>query len=203
METKIHFSQPEIELLSNAEIILTKNNVLQKVKNLLQYLQQQMINHVNNDNDFSAQHTLFATPPKISKGENYLGLPYLVLDYPRNFTPENIFAVRSLFWWGNFFSITLHLSGRYKTQFAHKMVNAFEQLAHKDYYININEDQWHHHFEASHVILIKQMASSEFKRLCNENDHLKISTKWPIIELDSVTGNILNSWKLFLSILLS
>jgi hypothetical protein len=51
---------------------------------------------------------------KISRGENYQLLPYIILDYPSYFSRNNIFAVRTMFWWGNFFSITLHLSGDHK-----------------------------------------------------------------------------------------
>ena len=56
--------------------------------------------------------------PKISKGENYNGLPYVMFDYPRFFTKENVFAVRTFFWWANYFSVTLHLKGEYKEMFA-------------------------------------------------------------------------------------
>ena len=64
--------------------------------------------------------------PKISKGENYKGLPWLVLDYPRYFNKEDIFAIRTLFWWGNFFSITLHISGKYKMRYEKKIIDSFE-----------------------------------------------------------------------------
>ena len=54
--------------------------------------------------------------PKISKGENYKDLPYVMLDYPRCFQKEKTIAIRTFFWWGNFFSINLQLSGEYKEQ---------------------------------------------------------------------------------------
>ena len=40
---------------------------------------------------------------KISRGENYRGLPYLILDYPAYFSQKDIFAFRTMFWWGHFF----------------------------------------------------------------------------------------------------
>src|SRR5450755_2986522 len=54
---------------------------------------------------------ILETPPRISKGENYKGLPWVVLDYPRAFGRLDVLAVRTLFWWGNYFSVTLHLKG--------------------------------------------------------------------------------------------
>ena len=52
--------------------------------------------------------------PKISKGENYRGLPYVMLDYPRLFGREEVLAIRTFFWWGHGFSVTLHLKGGYR-----------------------------------------------------------------------------------------
>ena len=40
---------------------------------------------------------------KISRGENYKGLPYLVLDFPRLSQDNRIFIYRTMFWWGNYF----------------------------------------------------------------------------------------------------
>lgn len=40
---------------------------------------------------------------KISRGENYKGLPYLVLDFPRYSSGNQLFIYRTMFWWGNYF----------------------------------------------------------------------------------------------------
>src|SRR5436309_811352 len=99
-ETKIQLSGPEMELMCDAGIIFTKNSVLQKVKALFYDLQSELTAcRVESD---ELRRNVFSLSPKISRGENYQGLPYMVLDYPRKFTPENIFAIRTLFWWGNF-----------------------------------------------------------------------------------------------------
>jgi len=60
---------------------------------------------------------ILQVPPRISKGENYKGLPWVVLDYPRCFGRDDVLAVRTLFWWGHYFSVTLHLKGSYKEMF--------------------------------------------------------------------------------------
>ena len=51
--------------------------------------------------------------PRISRGEQYKGLPWVMLDYPRVFGKENVLAVRTMFWWGHYFTVTLHLKGEY------------------------------------------------------------------------------------------
>ncbi|HYH14201.1 MAG TPA: hypothetical protein VD794_03215, partial [Flavisolibacter sp.] len=126
-EAKIQFSPAEMELMNNAGIILTKNRVLQKIKLLLEGIQEEMTHIVYREPDFH-DHEVFQALPKISKGENYLGLPYLVLDYPRHFDSVNIFAIRTMFWWGNTFSSTLHLAGGQKERFIQEIEQGYRLL---------------------------------------------------------------------------
>ena len=112
---KIQLSKEELVLVQNADVLLTKNRIIKKVYELFGSIipdMQQLLAR-----NLRLPSAVFIASPKISKGENYLGLPYVMLDYPRCFGKEDIFAIRTMFWWGNFFSITLHLRGVYKNQF--------------------------------------------------------------------------------------
>src|SRR5664279_575656 len=102
-EAKIKLSEDELLLVQNAGIILTKNAIMQKAVSLFSLLAEGMKTESENA---QLPVEVMVAMPKISKGEHYKGLPYVVLDYPRLFTQENIFAIRTLFWWGNYFSIT-------------------------------------------------------------------------------------------------
>ena len=91
-QTKIQLSTYEMELINNAEVILTKNAIMQKARLLLENLQQLQQEHIQSHRKkFPAE--IFIPSPKISKGENYKGLPYLVLDHPRYFDKENILLI--------------------------------------------------------------------------------------------------------------
>ena len=120
-KAKIRLSQKEAELIINAEFILTKNAILEKVKQLLSGLQEKQQEFMNHHQLFFENDKSMLSP-KISKGENYKGLPYLILDYPRIFSASDIFAVRTMFWWGHSFSTTLHLAGNYKKRFEEKQI---------------------------------------------------------------------------------
>lgn len=100
---KIRLSATELELVTNTDWILTKNGIIQKVKNMLEALQAEQQEYLAKEKiNFPAEFT--SSLPKISKGENYKGLPYLVLDHPRYFNKENVFTIRTMFWCGKFFS---------------------------------------------------------------------------------------------------
>jgi hypothetical protein len=173
-ETKIQFSPSEMELLCNKDVILTKNKALEKIRRLLENLQNGCQTYILN-NSLLAKHEIFSIHPKISKGENYLGLPYLVLDYPRCFQQQHIFTVRTMFWWGNFYSTTLHISGRFKTAFIDRIKNSHHFLSNAGYYIGINPHPWVHHFEEGNYTRVSTLREKEFIQACEEQEHLKLA----------------------------
>src|SRR5262245_51174126 len=110
---KIQLSADELSLVQNAAWLLTKNNIIDKVFELFGEVATGAGELLKEAADWLPKET-FVQSPKISKGEKYLGLPYVMLDYPRMFSREDVFAIRTFFWWGNFFSVTLHIKGKYK-----------------------------------------------------------------------------------------
>ena len=73
-----------MELVSSPEIILTKNAILQKIKSFLEALQIKQLEILKQYTSKFPEEVLKISP-KISRGENYKGLPWLVLDNPRHF----------------------------------------------------------------------------------------------------------------------
>jgi len=180
-ETKIHLSPFEMDLLNNSDWILTKNRIAKKAQQLLAEVQQNIFDYTRQHiNLFPAE--VIAVSPKISKGENYNGLPWLMLDYPRYFNKENIFAIRIMFWWGNFFSTTLHLSGACKQKYCDSIIKSYEDLCKNEFYYCINDDQWSHHFEKTNYLPVKAFSSGEFTERVNERSFIKLSCKFPLTE---------------------
>lgn len=178
-QSKIQLSAGEMSLITNSEWILTKNLILAKTKNLLANLQLEQI-HVLQAAGIKLPAEVLETSAKISKGENYKGLPYLILDYPRLFNKENIFAIRTMFWWGNFFSITLHLSGKYKIKLEQKVVTGFLGLKENGFHFCHNTDQWDHHFESNNYKPLQELSKADFDNLVKKSSFIKIANKIPL-----------------------
>jgi hypothetical protein len=195
-ESKIHLSPAETELLLNAEIILTKNRVLQKIKSLLEEVQNEQLAFTLNCNLNNTPPFLIS--PKVSKGEYYLGLPYIILDYPRMASANDFFFIRSMFWWGNYFSSTLHLSGRYKSAYKEKISTAYHLL--QDFYIGVNADQWMHHFENDNYKKIASIGQTEFVRHCMDFDHIKIAARLPLEKWKDAREELFANWKFLLEL---
>ncbi len=141
--TKVMLSVGELAMANDKHIILTKQAIIEKAGALF----NEQVPVISNYYREVVMHdtALIAAVPKISKGENYNGLPYVVMDFPATFSKENIFALRTMFWWGNFISITLHLKGSYKNRYASKILKSIS--TDPDLYISVGEDEWQHHFE--------------------------------------------------------
>ena len=192
---KIHLSSTETELMQNAEIILTKNRVLEKIRTLLEEVQEKQTDFVRKR---SLANDIFTVPAKISKGENYLGLPYLILDYPRQSFEKHFFFIRTMFWWGHFFSCTLHLAGQSKKIYTERIKQAYEQLS--DYYISTSDDQWLHHLKEPNYHKIGSMTKEQFEQSCENFDHIKIAGKYSLPEWEKAPSELYANWKFFLDL---
>ncbi|MBI5856295.1 MAG: hypothetical protein HZB42_01490 [Sphingobacteriales bacterium] len=188
-KTKIRLSRKEKELAGNKELILTKNKILNKITLQLETLTDK---HHQILRSFSGKISddILSINPKISKGENYNGLPWRVLDHPGIFNKEGICAIRTLFWWGNFFSVTLQLSGVYKEKYESSILTSYSLLQKKKIFCCINTDQWQHHFKKDNYILVNKMGKKGFEEVIRKKDFIKLAKKIQLKKWDSITKKI-------------
>jgi hypothetical protein len=196
--SKIHLSEAELDLVLNAGIILTKNAIIKKAIALLEQVQERILQEKETS---LSPGPAFSVSPKISKGENYLGLPYAVLDYPRIAHGEDLCFIRTMFWWGNFFSSTLQLSGIYKEKNINRLTSSYPLLSANHYFIGINADPWHHHFEATNFSSIASMTPKEFGLALQQQPHIKIAAKWPLKEWNLAATILFQSWNVLIRLI--
>ncbi|MEP6951382.1 MAG: hypothetical protein ABI863_18985 [Ginsengibacter sp.] len=178
VEAKLHLSKLETELIKNKEWILTKHSIISKVYKLFGEMNE-IYKQISEQEKVFLPEFYTNTGGKISKGENYEGLPYVMLDYPALFSRENIFAIRTMFWWGNFFSITLHLSGE-KYKLKGDFLKLLAYLVENDFFVCINENEWQHDFELSNYIPAKELDQQKPEQI-SDKKFFKISKN---LELD-------------------
>lgn len=174
----VSLSAFEMQLVTDAKWILTKNNIIQKVFVLFGELSKTW-----QTGEVLPQlpEAVTSFQPKISRGENYEGLPYVMLDYPRCFSKEDVFAIRTFFWWGNFFSITLHLKGKYKLQFEQAIADAISNGELSNAWINYAEEEWAHHFENTNMNPVQLIDAAALK----DKKVLKLAYKLDLNDWDS------------------
>jgi hypothetical protein len=168
----------EIKLVTDPEVLLTKNKIIAKVTRLFGELAEEYKNIITTE----TISILAQNQAKISKGENYKGLPYVVLDYPRQFAKVDVFAIRTFFWWGNFFSITLHLSGQYETKYVSLIEKAIGENLLDDWYLGCADNAWQHHFENNNYKPVRAVKGLNLSAL----GHIKIAKKIPLTQWDEI-----------------
>ena len=183
-DSKLMLSAEEQQMVNNTNWILTKRIIIDKVGLLFGSLADSQKLIIEQQADWLNPEIVNSTL-KLLKGENYLKLPYVLLDYPRFFEIENIFAVRTMFWWGNFFSITLHLSGSYKQMFQKKIIERLS-LSKQIFFICIHDSEWQHHFGSDNYILVKQLSDNNVQNNIYNKQFIKLAIKFPLHPWNSI-----------------
>ncbi|HVS97954.1 MAG TPA: hypothetical protein VHE54_15775 [Puia sp.] len=178
---KLRFSPEEIRLVTDASWILTKNSVMEKVVRMMAVLSEVY----RGKWEESQIHAMDPGSPKISRGENYQGLPWIMLDYPRIFGRDEVLAIRTMFWWGHSFIVTLHLKGRYRELCLPALEKNAGRLEEAGFHIGITEDEWRH-----------EHALETYRPLAGAGDlatglpFLKLSAALPVDRWEEATGTL-------------
>lgn len=182
--SKVILSGAEHRLIADVNVILTKNSALDKIVTLFSRLSADYQRIT-----IPLKHSyplVFDSYPKISKGEKHHDLPWVMLDYPRCFDKQGHLAIRSFFWWGNYFSIRLQVSGIYMKPFLNALPAWTAQ--NPEWYSGITNDAWNlqlpnpNWLEISHV------------NLPGKETFLKLAKKIPIDDWEDIETKFTNNF---------
>jgi len=174
---RIDLSKKEMSLMQNQDFLLSKIEIGKKIEDLMGMVEQKLYPSIQ---EYPWPEEVLSKSGKISKGENYRGLPYYMLDFPRRFSKEGTFAFRTMFWWGNFFSATLHLSGKYLERRRQVLLANLENIRSSQAYICVNNTPWEYHYGSDNYQSATQFDSPQLQSLFTTNSFLKISYYWPL-----------------------
>lgn len=191
MDVKLKLSAEEMRLVNDPAWILTKNSVMGKVVGMMAGLSEEYVAawaEVFRAGEPGPIAGLDPGSPKISRGENYLGLPWVMLDYPRVFGRADVLAIRTMFWWGHTFSVTLHLKGRWLELCLPVIEARREELDAAGFHAGVGDDEWRHEHDPENYRPL-----SETGELAEERAFLKLSCA---VGLDrwAEAPSIMNGW---------
>jgi hypothetical protein len=174
-----------MRLVTDPAVILTKNSVMAKVVEMMAGLSEEY-------------RAAWVSPdaPKISRGENYRGLPWVMLDYPRVFGREDVFAIRTMFWWGHGFSVTLHLKGRYKEEYLPGIERRWAELADAGFHVGVSAEEWRHEHTPDNYRGIREAGD-----LRQERNFLKLSAAVELNRWTDAPEELLGMFKTLISAL--
>ena len=192
-----HFTPTELKTLHDVEFFRVKAAATEKMDALLAGVRDALKTEIKKMKiKFPAE--VDASMGKIFRGENYRGLPYLILDYPKYFSKENVFAFRTLFWWGNFFSCTLHLQGKPLDERRSALINNWRLLRKKNIYICVNDTPWQYHYKKENYLPVDKFSEDELKQFFITKEFIKLSRKMELKDHKKIHAFGTESLSLFL-----
>lgn len=191
-------SPRELAIVNDAEFILTKHKIIQQVfalfKEQVPFIQEQFQN--------IWRALVFADGlPKISKGEQYRGLPYVVMDYPAVFEKNDRFAVRTIFCWADAFSVTVHVRGKYKDLLKDRMLKNIVSHHNLPLYVAVNEKEWEHHFDEDNYLPIQQFTVTALATHFESLPHIKIALRYPLAQWNEMEQHLQEAYVIIASLI--
>ena len=101
-----------------------------------------------------------------------------------------------MFWWGNFFSITLHLSGSNKTTVLAKLIINLPTLKENNFYIYSGTKEWEHDQVPDSCEKLSFLNDDEFNQIVSATHFLKLAIKFPIDPLEVIEEKLLRNYEL-------
>ena len=175
------FTSTELKTLHNSTFFKVKAAATKKIDVLLAGVRDTLKAEIEKNNILFPKE-VDVKMGKIFRGENYNGLPYLVLDYPKHFSKNSVFAFRTLFWWGNFFSCTIHLQGKALEENRDLLIKKIPSLKKKGIYLCVNDDPWQYHYQKDNYLLIDKLTDKNIRKIFLEKGFIKLSRKLTIKE---------------------
>ena len=200
MKNPIQFSEKEFNYIQDQDFLLSKHVIIKKIMTKLAHIEKIITTEI--------QHTKTEIPKevlqragKISKGENYRGLPYLVLDHPRYFKKEGVFAFRTMFWWGHFFSSTLHLQGKHLEKYRYNLRDNIMELKNNNLYICNSATPWEYHYNNDNYVLIDSLDKNILDEILLNKEFIKISGKLDLQNWNELENYTIQTFQLIIQCL--
>jgi hypothetical protein len=87
-----------------------------------------------------------------------------------------------MFWWGNFFSFTLHLEGIALDQYRKTIVDNIDKLFDKNIYMGVGETPWQYHYGTDNYLTLTKKHS----KIISNCKFLKLSKKISLSEWEKL-----------------
>ncbi len=196
----IAFTPKELTALQNKDFFYLKRSATDKIIALFGQIAES-IKALPEHRDFLFPEGTDASTGKISRGENYRQLPYIVLDLPRLFSPTSIFAFRVMYLWGHEFSFSLLLSGEALQTYLPQISAKFEYLQDHHLFVCMADTLWQHEFTHENYVSLFQTNKSAFLEQIGTHGFCKLSVPLQVEDWEIADVQALSTYQLFLEMM--
>ncbi len=193
-QSKLVLSKKEIQLLNDKSIWKTRQTLSHKLSEVLADIESEAKKKY--EQRFTAWSGMYSWQSKISRGENYEGCPYLILDAPNSFSKDEILAVRSMIWYGHYASCFLLMSGAAFQKFLSTDFNKKLLQYKSEMYICIHNTPWNHQFIKDNMLPL-----SDFDKSMSDLPFLKLGLKKEISDIDGLHPFLISAYGIYFGLI--
>ncbi len=194
------FSVQEQALMKDAGMLLLKRQCIEKIILKFSFIEASLTRALNDFGDSILPEGAFLKAGKISRGENYKGLPYVVLDYPRLLTRTNVLNIRLLFWWGHYFTMSLHLAGDVWESNKNRIIGALVREEFGGFYVQYEGSAWENDLSLPFFNESSMLEKNNFDALL-KSSFIKIVNRLAIDEVEQLENFSLTTFEKFIPLL--
>jgi len=194
------FSVQEQVLMKDAEMLLLKRQCIEKIIQKFSAIEATLNRTTKGFGDSGLPQGTILKAGKISRGENYKGLPYVVLDYPRLLTRTDVLNIRLLFWWGHYFTMSLHLAGDVWKGNRNRLMGALSDHEFGGHYVQYEGSAWENDLSSPFFIESSKLENDNFDALL-KSSFIKIVNPLVIDKVEDLESFSLTTFEKFTSLL--
>lgn len=192
LEQQTHLSAEEITLLQDAGILPLKRRICDKMESWLSDLGTALETLVDNKNE-GIFTEVWASSPRITRGDNYRGQAYRVLDYPRFIQGEDLFLFRTVLLWGHPIGVHLILAGKFKDICQGKWGGNLPRLF-EGSFLSVQETPWIWESDAPGLVSMEDLTEEGCLQLLVERSFLKVSHFMPLEDYADLVSRVCGIW---------
>ena len=135
------FSDEEFAALENTQFFEAKTAATARMKGVFEELREALRPELP-PNGWLCAGAVDTARGQLTTGEDYLGLPYVVLDFPKCFSREEFLTMRTLFWWGHYVAYALIMQGAWLAAAVERVAESLAELEAAGVEATVAEDPW-------------------------------------------------------------
>lgn len=172
--TKIIPTNAELEIASDTNFFDVKRELTAKIVLALEQFGEQLLQEIIIP--VYQKQGIERAGLKVSKGENFKGYPYIVLDCPRLYSTDTEVICRTIFRWGHGWSLHFTIQGKTFTSIRHSLSNFSASLS-SDWLLYTGENIWEQDVDSVLFVSALSMSETALSHTINRQGFFKIATQ--------------------------
>ncbi len=182
-KSTIKLTKKEFDFITSKDYPIIKRKIIQNFQqhfNELGDLYKQKLAFKNKKLISEFKNTNF----KITRGDNYQSLPYVVLDYPQIKGNDFTILCRTMFWWGKYISLNVFIK---TDEFdIKKIADSLKHTSLKKIKLYDGKDKWQQNLSDKHFVKLRKLSAEGLCTIMQNQQYVKLSIKLSFKKLNAL-----------------